>query len=223
MSSGVVEYKLCDKDFDCDNCPFDKALWQKSRATTAGTANTGIMAKLQDSISDDENRNECLFLGNHLVLRKLYKNSYFIGFSKFFRHCLAPLSDVRVEAVKGFVPMHTPAFRVTRGSQAWNITLPFDAQMLASMSDQLHNPQNGEWLGLFEAEEQEVEFASQTPAHFKKNSAASLKLISKEITGSEAGVTMFDGGAMVETLAELLGPQKFEKVIADICNFSNMG
>jgi len=26
MECGYVEYKLCDRDFDCENCPFDKAI-----------------------------------------------------------------------------------------------------------------------------------------------------------------------------------------------------
>ena len=26
MASQVVEYKLCDNNFDCENCPFDKVM-----------------------------------------------------------------------------------------------------------------------------------------------------------------------------------------------------
>jgi glycine cleavage system H lipoate-binding protein len=38
MSAGVVTYRLCDRDFDCDECPLDAALRNDSRPTvhTAG-------------------------------------------------------------------------------------------------------------------------------------------------------------------------------------------
>lgn len=32
MVAGVVDYKLCDRDFDCDRCPFDQAFRDQSRA-----------------------------------------------------------------------------------------------------------------------------------------------------------------------------------------------
>src|SRR3989304_2509595 len=37
MSAGVVGYKLCDMEFRCDECPFDRAL-QRDRATFRGRA-----------------------------------------------------------------------------------------------------------------------------------------------------------------------------------------
>jgi glycine cleavage system H lipoate-binding protein len=30
MQAGVVDYKLCDRDYDCDQCPFDEALHTRS-------------------------------------------------------------------------------------------------------------------------------------------------------------------------------------------------
>ncbi len=30
MQAGVVDYKLCDRDYDCDHCPFDEALHTRS-------------------------------------------------------------------------------------------------------------------------------------------------------------------------------------------------
>lgn len=31
MDAGIVSYKLCDLDFDCDNCPFDAAMKERTR------------------------------------------------------------------------------------------------------------------------------------------------------------------------------------------------
>lgn len=34
MQAGVVDYKLCDRDYDCDHCPFDEALHTRSDQQT---------------------------------------------------------------------------------------------------------------------------------------------------------------------------------------------
>src|SRR5512138_1096596 len=34
MQAGVVDYKLCDRDYDCDHCPFDEALHTRSNQQT---------------------------------------------------------------------------------------------------------------------------------------------------------------------------------------------
>lgn len=36
MECGYVEYKLCDRNFDCENCPFDKAIKQEKSITHSG-------------------------------------------------------------------------------------------------------------------------------------------------------------------------------------------
>jgi hypothetical protein len=221
MSSGVVEYKLCDKGFDCDNCAFDKALWQKSKAAMAASESKGVISKLQKSIVEDENRNECLFIRDYLVLRRLYKNSYFIGFSKFFRVCLDPPKELHVETKKGFITKNSSVYHLTRGNLSWDISLPFDCHLLSSMSEQFHTAQNSEWLGLIEADEQEVETAAITAQGFRQCASAALKELSLEISPGEVGLTMFDGGLMVETLAELLGPEKYKKFILQLCGRNN--
>ena len=59
MNSGVIDYKLCDHNFDCENCPFDKVirnLCNKKETDfyeTVNDANT-IFNKLQ-SVKYDNN------------------------------------------------------------------------------------------------------------------------------------------------------------------------
>ncbi len=38
MTAGVVSYKLCDRGFDCENCPFDAAMRGHMEAVVAGRA-----------------------------------------------------------------------------------------------------------------------------------------------------------------------------------------
>ena len=35
MDAGVVQFKLCDKDFDCQSCEFDRAMTESARQQVA--------------------------------------------------------------------------------------------------------------------------------------------------------------------------------------------
>lgn len=59
MTSGVIDYKLCDNNFDCENCPFDKVirnLCDENETQFIGIVNDAktIFNKLQ-SIKYDNN------------------------------------------------------------------------------------------------------------------------------------------------------------------------
>ena len=41
MAAGLINYKLCDRDFDCDHCPLDAALTGDSRQARPGAPHTG--------------------------------------------------------------------------------------------------------------------------------------------------------------------------------------
>jgi hypothetical protein len=47
MSAGLVRYKLCDRDFDCERCPLDAALrgdaeWREAEPTRADEPRRGL-------------------------------------------------------------------------------------------------------------------------------------------------------------------------------------
>lgn len=78
MECGYVEYKLCDRNFDCENCPFDKAI---KTAIKVGEKNQSI-----DTFGDDSNvnqiPNQIKITENHLWLIK--KGEHFtIGLDDF--------------------------------------------------------------------------------------------------------------------------------------------
>ncbi|MCB9247743.1 MAG: hypothetical protein H6613_03995 [Ignavibacteriales bacterium] len=71
MTSGVIDYKLCDNNFDCENCPFDKVIRNLSNEKESqvngivNDANT-IFNKLQNIKYD----NNIIYLKIILLLRR---------------------------------------------------------------------------------------------------------------------------------------------------------
>ncbi len=219
MSSGVVEYKLCDLNFDCDQCTFDKALWQRTKSSEAAALtreDRGIVAKLKDTIREDDRRNDVLLLPNQLMVRKLYKNTYFAGITTFLGQCLEPLNSVEINIEKGAIPSGTPAVHIKKGDRLWHLSFPFDIYVLADMSGKKENNSGRGWIGMFEAEEKDVEAAAITGRKYLAGAREQLENLAVQCSRDDAGVTMQDGGKMISSLYELLGCEKFNMFIIKI-------
>lgn len=71
MECGYVEYKLCDRNFDCENCPFDRAMKsEKERKDQTG------------EVRFKQNVNKLKFTANHIWLIQ-DGNIFTIGFDDF--------------------------------------------------------------------------------------------------------------------------------------------
>ncbi len=88
MSSNTVEYKLCDKNFDCDNCVFDKIM----RNINPGASITGSAAGNDSGKNIIQRKIDMLklinyspgycYLNNSVVLKKLFDKTYYLGLDK---------------------------------------------------------------------------------------------------------------------------------------------
>ncbi len=220
MSSGVVEYKLCDLNFDCDRCSFDKALWHRTTTSEPSPAppreDEGIVKKLQDTIREDDKRNDILLLPNQLMVRKLYKNTYFVGITRFLGECLEPLNTVTIDIEKGLIKAGSPAIHIRKDSRNWQLCFPFDIYVLANMAGKKDTGNSRGWIGMFEAEEEEVEEAAITGRTFLDRSRKQLETLTTKLYRHDVGVTMQDGGNLVGSLSELLGDEMFNRFIREI-------
>lgn len=100
VDAGLVSYKLCDREFECEACPFDQIMRQESRRAPKTSSKSGNSAQKSDqSESHLSNREdfaglvndllnpssiESLPVGqcysrNHLWLKKIEENRYRLG------------------------------------------------------------------------------------------------------------------------------------------------
>lgn len=74
MECGYVEYKLCDRNFDCENCPFDKAMKQDKNV------NPSIVKTSTEILYSEK-----YFTKNHIWFTK-EKNTFLIGLDDFAKN-----------------------------------------------------------------------------------------------------------------------------------------
>ena len=96
MASNVVEYKLCDKNFDCETCSFDKVIRNYSFDNDSSEKPLSnvveiILNKLKE-ISFDE---KLIYLRNGLIIKRIFPNTFYLGINPLFHSFLDCVSSLK--------------------------------------------------------------------------------------------------------------------------------
>ena len=242
VDAGVLNHKLCDRNFDCEHCPLDAALREGSNACgedEGGLSQSTVpfpewdelpetlkplLAPLRDLPLCDAAR----YSARHVWVRQTPSGTVRIGLDAFAARLLpdeaqlvtvANRSEVREGEAFGWV-------------YAWNKTLPLPAPVsgvvicrsgehLDSMHSLRRQPYgDGCLLTVSPAVGTLATARVHSPsAHSRRiqrheSSIAARLLRSMERHGAgDIGLCLNDGGAPVSSLAEMLGPEGYWKLI----------
>jgi glycine cleavage system H protein len=224
MTAGVVTYKLCDRGFDCEHCPFDAAL--RGRAETVFPGRRTPPGRLSPWSFPEER----VYTSGHLwvaeqgpapaVLR--------LGLDAFAAVLLGRLRRMRwppadrvlvlgesaceLDLDAGLLPLATPvAARMRRG----NPTLESDPHLA------LVSPYEAGWLVEIEPEEtaelppgldagQAREQARLDLRHFRRRVALAL------LDDHSVGPTLPDGGVPLTDLGQILGGPRYLALLREL-------
>ena len=102
MASELVKYKLCERDFNCDDCEFDKVMRNlsvklednQSFKTASEGQNEDLLEKLIRRIEDEVFNEKVVYLKNQLVLKNLFGNAYYLGINPIVLYLLDDFCDL---------------------------------------------------------------------------------------------------------------------------------
>ena len=224
MAAGLVNYKLCDRDFDCEHCPLDAALRGDSRPAGAGAPHTGPRPPASFFPSDRR------YSTGHTWLQSddsSQRGTARIGLDSFAASMLGSLVDVRL------TPHHHE--RGNSFSELWldsgslALGLPIEARSTGGnprLRDEpdlaLTAPYGEGWLAtladvdavelddLMSADEA-LERARQDLRLFRRRVA--LEMLAD--TG-DLGQCMADGGEPLTDLRQMLGAPRFRSLLQEL-------
>jgi len=99
IGSNIIEDKLCNRKFDCENCPLDKVL-----KNLFSDSNYKSNYELQDTVFIDNiiNRFEetsfdpkLIYLRNNLVVKNIYANIFYLGLNPLLTNLLENIIHVK--------------------------------------------------------------------------------------------------------------------------------
>lgn len=218
MSSNLVEYKLCDKNFDCDNCVFDKVMRNlfnenSKKANTIEDKSSNIFEKVLAKINELEFPEKLFYLKNNLTAKHLFSRTYSLSLSGLSKILLDNISIVNLtksgtEIKKGDVIVEL----VGKWGQ-YSIKSPINFNLLNSIKT--HNDISmNDWNYLIETDLEELNSARISKGEYQKNIInLTRKLFQYERSYSEIGITMTDGGKNVNYIYEAVGSNEFKNLL----------
>ena len=215
MASNVVEYKLCDKMFDCENCQFDKVMRnytgdvESQVATTQDVVNI-IRRKLESIKYDDK----FIYLKNCFVVKEVLPNTYYLGVNPIFISFLDNVAII-MECSQGRNILKGQP--VVQFFGEWG-TISLIAPMNFLIYDKVNNPSDdlakSKWIAIIGAIPQEVSASSINKSGWEKLYIKSIKSI-EDVKSAypKVGPTMQDGGNHIKYLHQLIGKEKFISIL----------
>lgn len=221
MDSKVVEYKLCDRGFDCEHCPFDKKVRNRAymRSSELGTKQDYIRS-VANRISDESKDEHVVYLPNHLTLKSLFNKTYYIiGLSYLSINLLDNIKSVRSFKRGDIIQKNQPLLEIEGDWGSVSIASPFEFFCCEQIVNKPEDLLNARWLGVIEARDEEVHKLSLSDFDYNED----VKKVSEYLSGFEnrmvdVGVTMLDGGAQLSGLSQALGRDNYIKLLNSLFN-----
>lgn len=215
MASQVVEYKLCDKQFDCETCAFDKVIRNYSGGSHSDISKTTNVANVISyklrSIKFDE---KIIYLKNNLIAKEIFYNTYYLGIN--------PILVTFLESVNSILE-YERGKNILTGQQvlqlfgAWGM-VTLSAPMNFTICDKVTEPIDGNlksgWFAIIGAERQQITSGKIRQEEWTRMHEKATGIIEGiQSYYPKVGDTMHDGGSQIKFLYQLVGSARFTQIL----------
>jgi glycine cleavage system H protein len=246
--AGVLSYRLCDRNYECENCELYHALHGSGHssmdaATLGSTANTGLSVP-----GDIESRvSSCIcqlsagcelhldrpYCPCHFWLRRTHGDQVLIGIDSHLLKLLYPIDDVTLPHVGVLLKRGDTCGWITRGRMAIPLKAPLNGEVeavneryLAKISSSGVVDGSDEWVLSLTAHED----LDSVPGLYRGEAALAwylkkVQLIKRYLREAAAtdvddvvGMTLHDGGEPNLDIETVLGRERFESLVVEIFN-----
>lgn len=219
MASNNVEYKLCDMNFNCEKCPFDKVMSNapshELSAKKPEVMGMGIIEELAERVFETTYPHNVTLLKNNLVLKSLFENTYYLGISPIGSLILENVSDYNLFLDSVNINKDEPIIELFGEWGNVSITSPFSFHTLGNFKKSTGNKVKiDSWFCIVEAKEEDIATAKINPSEYANMiSDVTGYLNSREEMLSHVGITMNDGGERLEHLYQVIGKNDYNKLL----------
>jgi hypothetical protein len=212
MKGGAVDYKICDKNFECESCDFDKHM----------LAGLKIKGSIQEKI-------ETLFsLGQHsvsfvhpyyhfcggLMVRNFLANNYYLGVEPFVAKFIDSHSTLKYSTGNKDIKKGESILNISNGWGDVSVLSPFGFNFVEKLEMNNIFSRDLHWFAIIETEKYEILGNSiNKKSYFDKLYETKLNLLNLMKTSEGAGITMYDGGTVLENWSDILGKNTYRNLL----------
>ncbi len=224
MTAGILSYQLCDRGFDCDDCPLDSAM-RKHVLRQVPVA--GLPAGHDTRPSPRPGlRMDRRYSGNHCWLKEIDTNRIQLGLEPGLAETFLSLKTIVFPSVGQTVRRGQSCLWVVLQGGTFPISSPVDGVVNAinhQLASKPHllilQPLDQGWLYELETgtslDPPDLMDDKTASSSYAEDEACFKASLAKALRGSHpsVGVTMADGGEQLQDLADMLGPSKYFSIV----------
>lgn len=219
MSAGLIKYKLCDRNYDCDNCPIDKAM--------RGDLAEGVPSK--KSIPKDEIKqlvdgfvvpDGFFFHQGHSWVKIESADTATVGIDDFTCKLVGRIDHVKLPPIGSKLKQGERAWTIYLSHKSFDMLSPLEGEVISLNSDVVKNP------ALINESPYERGWLFRVRA--SRLNADLKNLLSKELArrwaeveveklyieaNNNLGKVRFDGGVIIDGIAKSLDIYDWDRIV----------
>jgi glycine cleavage system H protein len=211
MTAGVLAYRLCDRNYDCDACPLDAAL------------RGGPVAKSDQRMAALTFPDDCLYHRGHGWIRREDEGSVVFGLDALAARLLAPAGSIVLPAEGAELTAGGPACWIREDGELIPVQAPVSGVVLSSNtavqqdpSLLVRSPYNCGWLLRIRLHRPERLPAGLFGGVEAGRRATEAMATIRDRAVSGMGATLADGGELVPELRRVLGIERYARLIGEL-------
>ena len=212
MSCGFIDYKICDINFDCENCDFEKQMLSGLRLK--GNVEEETENTFDIGLRSVTFAHPYYHFGRGQVAKNFLANNYYLGLEPYILKFIDRHSTIRYSSSKNIIKKDEPLLHISNGWGEITVLSPFDFNFIEKLelnkifSNDLH------WFAIIEAERCEIMSNSVNKRNYYDRLFEAKVFLTNAIRKSEGtGITMNDGGTVLENWSIILGKNTYSKLI----------
>ena len=219
MASGMVEFKLCNNQFDCENCQFDKLIRNLSNEEeTHLSESRNVPSMILDKLRDIKYDDKIIYLENNLIARKICADTFYLGINPILISFLDNVFSMNVyeEGKNIFAEQQLVQFFGEWGMIS--LSAPMNFLIYDKFGFLPDNLLQNQWFAIIGIVDQEISTARLYQKEWHERYERALNIIEEiKLIPPKVGNTMLDGGSKIKFLHQLIGNKRYINILNSLC------
>ena len=221
MTAGLVAYKICDHDFDCENCPLDAGLCGREARSDAPEVSAELPVEAFEIPADR------FYHSSHTWAQPFDQGRVRFGIDAFAAHLLSRASSVVLPAEGTLLQQGRVGFWISEDTRLVPLVSPVSGRVLKrnqqvqkSPGLVAESPYGQGWLlevacTDWSSQRRRLVDADRAQELVHRQMASFRKRVSRfaELSDPAVGPTLADGGERLTDVRGILGPKRYRRLI----------
>lgn len=218
MASRTVEYKLCDREFNCDDCQFDREVRNSDFNNEKTDINQrSIVDSLSDKLQNIKYDEKVIYLKNSLMIKQIFGNTFYLGLNPILQPFLEGVKFIKECELGKYILKGSPVLQFRGEWGEITLSSPMNFLMYDIMNNRSCDMLKNKWFAIVGIIQAEVSIGIITKKDWDETLYKSFEFVETIKTAPAAvGATMQDGGRQIRYLYELIGVSKFRELLNTI-------